>query len=187
VPGYRDPLVWPPRRILIAGVSGSGKSTLARRIAAKLSLPYTEIDGLYHGESWTPREAFRTDVETATAGDRWVIEWQYHEVRALLAARADSLIWLDYPMAVSLARVIRRTVRRSVSRETLWNGNVEPRLRTFFTDEDHIVRWAIKTRSNYRNQVPELAASHPNLQVVRLRSQRQLERWLRNLVPEQAG
>ena len=176
--GPDDRLPSPPRRILIAGVTGSGKSTLARRIAASLDLPYTELDSLYHGENWVPRETFREDVDRLTAGDRWVIEWQYRQVRALLADRADALVWLDYPVAVSLARVIRRTLRRSLTREALWNGNVEPPLRSIFTDEDHIIRWAIRTRSSYRSLVPELETSHPQLSVVRLRSQRQVERWL---------
>ena len=44
-----------PERVVVAGVSGVGKSTLARRISDALDLPYTEIDGLYHGAGWIPR------------------------------------------------------------------------------------------------------------------------------------
>ena len=176
---YRDPLPGPPRRILIAGVSGSGKSTLARRIAAKLDLPYTEIDSLYHGPDWTPRASFLEDVAHATAGDRWVIEWQYGTARPMLLDRADTLVWLDHPVAVSLARVIRRTIRRSQTHEVLWNGNVEPPLRTFFTRPDeNIVRWALSTQFTLRKRIPEVKAEMPNFTIVRLRSQRQVEHWL---------
>jgi adenylate kinase family enzyme len=180
--GYRDPLQNPATRILIAGVTGSGKSTLARQIATRLELPYTEIDSLYHGPNWTPREEFVKDVDTATSGDRWVIEWQYPLVRPMLLERADTLVWLDHPAALSYARVIRRTVRRSRTHEPLWNGNVEPPLRSFFTAPDeNIIRWAIKTRRNYKRQVPAVELSHPQLQIVRLRSQRQVNRWLDSL------
>jgi adenylate kinase family enzyme len=176
--GARDPLRHRPNRILIAGVTGSGKSTLARRIAESRKLPYVEIDSLYHGPRWTPRAEFVTEVDAFTTSQSWVTEWQYTAVRAMLAERADTVVWLDYPARVALSRVIRRTIRRSRTREPLWNGNVEGPLRSFFTDPDHIVRWALKTRRAYRVTVPALESSYPQLQIVRLRSQREVENWL---------
>ena len=176
--GAHDPLRHRPNRILVAGVTGSGKSTLARRIAAALKNDYVEIDSLYHGPYWTPRPEFVAEVDAFTRSPRWSIEWQYPSVRMLLADRADTVVWLDHATVVSLVRVIRRTIRRSRTREILWNGNIEAPLRSFFTDPDHIVRWALKTRRAYRALVPALEHSHPRLQIVRLRSQRDVERWL---------
>ncbi|WP_341476107.1 MULTISPECIES: hypothetical protein [Cryobacterium] len=74
--------------------------------------------------------------------------------------------------------MIRRTIRRRVRREELWNGNVEPPIRTLLSDREHIVRWAISTRRKYDERVPALELAHPHLVVVRLRSQREVERWL---------
>jgi hypothetical protein len=79
---------------------------------------------------------------------------------------------------VTLPRVIHRTLRRRLRRERLWNGNVEPALHTFFSDPEHIVRWAISTRHTYRERVPPLEAQHPQLVVVRLRTPREVEAWL---------
>jgi len=78
-----------PRRVLVTGGSGSGKSTLAARIGILAGLPYQEIDALYHGPQWQPRETFADDVAAFVAGSSWVIEWQYTSVRELLAGRAD--------------------------------------------------------------------------------------------------
>jgi adenylate kinase family enzyme len=160
------------QRILVAGVSGSGKSTLARRIAAK-GYPYTELDSLHHGEGWTRRPEFEADVRAIAAGERWVSEWQYRDVRPLLAARADLIVWLDLPTRVTMARVIRRTIRRSVTREVLWNGNREPGLWHALTSNDGIIRWAWNTRKNYRETVPRAG-----VETVRLRSSREVEAWL---------
>lgn len=177
--GARDALSRPPRRILVAGVSGVGKTTLARRIAGVAGVPHTEIDGLFHGPGWTRRPEFVEDVRALVAGPAWVTEWQYGAVRPLLAGRADLLVWLDLPFAtVTLPRVVARTVRRRLTREVLWNGNVEGPLWTFFSDREHIVRWALATRGNYRDRVPPLVDEHPGLTVVRLRSPRQVEHWL---------
>jgi adenylate kinase family enzyme len=175
--GPSDPLPCPPRRVLVAGSSGAGKSTLVRRIAAVLGAPHVELDALHHGPKWVPRESFAEEVRAFSAGPRWVSEWQYGAVRGLLAERADLLVWLDHPRALSMTRVVRRTVRRRLRREVLWNGNVEPPLWTFFSDSDHVVRWAWRSQPTYAALVGRLIAQG-RPQVVRLRSQRQVDRWV---------
>lgn len=112
-----------PRRILVAGTSGAGKTTVARHVAALLDIPHIEIDALFHGPGWTPRDTFKSEVHRFSAGSCWVTEWQYSQVRAILAQRADLLVWLDLPRALVMSQVIRRTVRRWLSRQVLWNGN----------------------------------------------------------------
>ena len=176
--GSDDPLPQRPRRILVAGVSGSGKSTLAQRISALLQLPYVELDALHHGPHWTPRAAFLDDVRSLVAQDAWVTEWQYAPARPLLAARADLLVWLDPPfLSVTFPRVVRRTLRRRLRREVLWNGNIEPPLRTFFTDPEHIVRWAVSTRNDSHARVSAAETAYPDLTVVRLRSPKEADQW----------
>ena len=76
------------------------------------------------------------------------------------------------------SRVGRRTVRRRLRDEELWHGNREAPLRTFFTDREHVVRWSIRTRHLLDERVPAVATERPGLPVVRLRSARQVERWL---------
>ncbi|MCQ9164980.1 AAA family ATPase [Arthrobacter sp. STN4] len=178
---HRDPLPTRPRRVLVAGVSGSGKTTLAGRIGALLGVPHTEIDALFHGPGWQPRADFMDDVDRLTRAPGWVTEWQYPAARPLLARRADTLVWLDFPVPVAMGRLVRRTVRRRLRREELWNGNLEAPLRTLFTDPDHIIRWGWQTRHLYRSLVPALDRGDPGLRVVRLASPREVEPWLRNL------
>jgi adenylate kinase family enzyme len=172
----RDPLPERPERVLVAGTSGAGKTTVADRIASVLGLPRVEIDALHHGPGWQPRPEFRADVQALAAEERWVVEWQYAEVRPLLAERADLLVWLDLPRRVVMRQVVRRTLVRRLRRSELWNGNVEPPLRTFFGDPDHIVRWAWRTHPETAERVASLP---PGLTVVRLRRRGETERWLR--------
>ena len=140
-----------PRRILVAGVSGAGKTTLCREIARRSGIPHTEIDALFHGPGWTPRPE-----SVAVSQPSWVTEWQYDAARPLLAECADTLVWLDLPFwTVTFPRVVRRTVRRSLRREELWNGNREAPLRSIVTD-------------------PVLGRTHPALRVVRLRTRREV-------------
>lgn len=170
-----------PRRILVAGVSGSGKTTLARRASARLGLPHVEIDSLYHGPGWTPRESFLDEVSELAAQESWVVEWQYAVARPLLLERATELIWLDLPTWRTMWQVVRRTVTRRVRRQVLWNGNREGPLWRVLVDDEHIIRWAWRTRHKYTALTEEAVASRPDLVVVRLRSHREARAWLESL------
>ncbi len=60
----------------------------------------------------------------------------------------------------------------------LWNGNLEPPMSTFFTDRDHIVRWAWRTHHENAERVAAAMASREDLSVVRLNSQQDVDDWL---------
>jgi adenylate kinase family enzyme len=165
------------RRILVAGSSGSGKSTLARRIAQRLGIRYVETDSLYHGPGWTIREEFAADVEAVISGDAWVMEWQGSAVRQRMIDRAETIVWLDVPVRRRMWQVTRRTVSRSLRRTELWAGNREPALWTILSDRDHVIRWAWRTRHEYRPWLERLARERPGL-VVRLRSHAEADAWL---------
>ena len=178
-----DVLEKAPQRVLIAGVAGSGKSTLARRLASHWNLRHHELDALFHGPGWTPRPEFLDDVRAFAATERWVTEWQYTSkgTNAILPPRADLTIWLDYPYRVVRSRLIRRTLRRSILRTRLWNGNVEPPLWTQLTGakEDSILRWQTATLTTWRERMPKLEQQHPAMRAVRLHHPTELQHWLR--------
>ncbi|MFI9814387.1 AAA family ATPase [Saccharothrix variisporea] len=177
--GPADELPRSPRRVVVAGTSGAGKTTLARQIADELGLSYVEMDSLYHGPQWTPRPEFEDDVRAFVRGEAWATEWQYTRARPLLLERADTLIWLDHRKHTVLRRITVRTVVRRLRNEEVCNGNVEPPLRTVFTDREHILRWAWKSHRRTGERVAAvLAGEHgPRLAVVRLRGQREVDQW----------
>ena len=172
----RDPLPIPPRRVIIGGTSGAGKSTFARHLAATLDVPYLENDSIYHGPGWTVRTEYESDLRAFISGPAWVIEWQ--GARDRLAQAADTLVWLDYPTWLVMYRVLKRTLTRVFTREVLWAGNIEPPIWAAFQDEDHIVRWAWRTRGRVRSEVAQLLEAGTQLQVVRLRWPHEAEEWL---------
>ena len=178
------------RRLIVIGTSGAGKTTLARELASLLGSPFVELDALHWDPNWTPAppETFRARVAAATAGERWVVDGGYSAVRDLLWPRADTLIWLDYPIRVNLWRLLRRTCRRIATRAELWNSNRES-FRLDFLSRDSLFVWVLKTHRRRRREYARLLArpEYAALTVVRLRSPRATERWLETVVGQWAS
>src|SRR5690348_4236079 len=103
------------QRILILGRTGSGKTTLARELAAAVGVPHVELDSLYFGPQFTtvPLPVLRERTTAAIAGARWVTDGNKSAVRDLVWPRADTVIWLDYPLVVSLWRLGKRALWRT--------------------------------------------------------------------------
>src|ERR671934_546543 len=167
-------------RIVVVGTSGSGKTTVAREVARRLGVPHVELDALYHGPGWaeTPPEEFRRRVAAAMDGDGWVVDGNYEsKLGDLVLRRADTVVWLDLPLRVALTRVTRRTIRRIRTGEELWSGNRESWRGGFIGWESMFV-WTIRSHIKRRRAVPRQLARHPGVQVVRLRTAREVERYL---------
>ena len=175
------------RRVVVVGTSGTGKTTVASRIAMALGAPHVELDSLHWGPGWTevPDEEFRSRTMEATSGESWVADGNYSVVRDILWGRADTMLWLDYPLRVAFWRTLRRTVRRILTREELWNGNREGL--SALVGPDSMPLWVLKTYRRRRRQYPELFASpeYSHLTVLRHGSTGETGRWLAGLSASQ--
>ncbi len=168
------------QRVLVAGSPGAGKTTLARRLAARLDLPYTEMDALFHGPGWVPRPSFEADVDALLASGRWVTEYQYGAVQPRLLAATDAVVWLDHPWPLVAGRLLRRTLVRALGRRELYNGNRE-QVRNWLRGSHPL--WVV-AGSRFRGIREDDAArfsaeaDRRELVVVRLRGARSADRWL---------
>jgi hypothetical protein len=169
------------RRVAItASASGNGKTTVGREVARRLDAPFVELDAIHHGPGWTElsAEELRAQVVPILARNAWVIDGGYRaKLGDLVLERADLVVWLDLPLRVWLPRLIRRTIRRIVRHEELWNGNQET-WRGAFGGPESLVWWAVRAHFSRRRRYPTVLAPYP---VVRLRSQRAVEDWLASI------
>jgi len=174
------------QRINVVGTSGSGKTTMAARLAQRLRVPHIEMDALFWGPDWTPvpEEVFRQRVVEALSGTAWVIDGNYSRLRTSVWERADTVIWLDYPLAVIMTQLMTRTLRRALKREELWSGNRESLSKSFFS-RDSILLWALQTYRRRREQYPALFAQpeYAHLTVIWLRSPKASCKWLATVKP----
>src|SRR3954451_19583339 len=168
-------------RILILGRTGSGKTTLARELAAALHVPHVELDSLYFGPEFStaPLPLLRERTSAAIAGERWVIDGNKRAVRDLVWPRADTVVWLDYPLGVSLWRLAKRARRRTSALRA-----AAPEAKTGLARQllaaARGVLTALRSHAGQRREYPRMFAAPANqhLSVVRLRSPRATRRWL---------
>jgi adenylate kinase family enzyme len=169
------------RRVNVVGISGAGKTTLGRELAKRLGVRFVELDGLHHGPNWreATAEELRARVEAAIEdGEGWVIDGNYQrKFGNLVFERAETVVWLDLPLHLALGRLWRRTWGRIIWGEELWNGNRES-LRNAFFVKDSLFVWTVKSYLRQRWELPERVAECPHLRVVRLRTPREVERFL---------
>jgi hypothetical protein len=171
------------QRINVIGTSCSGKTTLAREIARRLDLPYVELDALFWGPGWTPvpDPTFRRRVERAAGAERWVIDGSYAKIRPITWGRADTVVWLDYPMPLVLFRWARRTLARIRTREEFWPGTGNRESVRNALRHDGLLWWILRTHRPRRRRTLDAVEDHPGITVIRLRSPRAAERWLASL------
>jgi adenylate kinase family enzyme len=174
---------FPYKRIVVIGTTSSGKSTLAKQLAEKIGGDYIELDALYWEPNWVAAEleVFRKRVETATSSQVWAVAGNYRRVRDLIWYKAEAVIWLDYSLPFLFWRLLKRTVRRWVTQEELWNGNRE----TFWWhfkiwSDESLFHWLFKTYWRRKREIPQLLslAEHAHLKIFHFQTQKETEDWL---------
>jgi adenylate kinase family enzyme len=174
------------QRIVVVGATGSGKTTLASDIARRLGFPHIEIDAIHWGPNWAPipEKEFRLRMDEATRGDRWVVDGNYGKVRDIVWGRADTLVWLDYPLWLIWWRLLRRSTGRVFRSEQLWNSNRET-VRGIFFSRDSLFLWLFQSYPKQKREYPRLIhqPEYIHLILLRFHSPKKAEQWLAELSP----
>ena len=89
-------------RWYVTGGAGSGKSTLAAALARRHGVPHHDVD----------RGGPLPDV----AGG-WIVEGAHVWAMDRYVAAADVVVWLDLPLRVTVPRILRRHVVRTIRRD----------------------------------------------------------------------
>jgi hypothetical protein len=97
--------------------------------------------------------------------------------------RATHVIWLNYSFPRIMLQLLRRTLRRSLSRKALFSGNRESLAQSFLS-RDSILLFALRTyhrrRRDYRHIIRSNA--YPHIQFIELASPAETEEWVEELV-----
>lgn len=170
-------------RVHVVGTSGSGKTTVAKAIANKLGIRHIELDAINWQPNWRelPKDEFRERViEEIEHGD-WTIDGNYRVVRDVIWDKVDTIVWLDIPFAPVFLRVIWRTIKRIVTREKLWNTNIEGL--DALVGKYGMPMWVVRTHQKRRSEYPALLEdpSLSHIEVKRFKSLKEANKWIDSL------
>jgi adenylate kinase family enzyme len=167
------------RKMVVFGLPGTGKTTLALRLAGLLGVPHHDLDHvLFTASGLLPLAEFRARTAALAESPGWVIDGNYSKLADVTWHRADTVIWLDYPLPLIVSRVTRRNLRRLAGREPAPGGAFGWR-RAFFSRKSvlaNAVRKYLRNRGKYAAQLAETRAL--GVQVLRFRTSGQAEQWL---------
>jgi adenylate kinase family enzyme len=168
---------------IVTSASGCGGTTVGRELAARVDVPFYELDALFWKRGWVEStgDELRVAVEPIVATDAWVIDGSYQsKIGQLVLGSADVVVWLDLPMRIWLPRLVRRTFLRARTGEELWHGNYES-FRKALLSRDSLLLFTLRHFRARRRTYPERFADYD---VVRLRSQAEIDAFVRSVAPE---
>jgi adenylate kinase family enzyme len=166
------------KRVLIIGPCGAGKSTLSGELGRTLNLPVFHMDQLNWKPGWveSSKDEIRDKLAAITATDRWLIDGTYGGTLAERLERADTVVYLDYPIRLCVTRLLRRIWRyRGVTRPDMTEGCPE---RFDFPFLLYLLQWNSGPKLRTEARLKGHAAK-----VIRLKSPEALARWLDSLPP----
>jgi adenylate kinase family enzyme len=138
----------------------------------RLGLPLVHMDQLGWQAGWveTEKAELRARLADAVAQEAWLIEGNYGSTLAPRLERADTVIYLDFPIRLCLARLIRRiATHRGQSRPDMPEGCPERFDLAFFW---YVINWNTGPRLRTEAQIAPYADK-----VIRLRHPRMLAQW----------
>ena len=164
------------KRVLVIGPCGAGKSTLSAQLGRRLDLPVYHLDRLHWQPGWVEgrSEELIEQVAAIAATDRWLIDGNYGGTMAGRLARADSVVYLDFPVLLCFWRALKRIwTWRGQSRPDMTEGCPERFDLEFLL---YILRWNHGPRLR-----TEAALTGFRGELIRLKNPRALQQWLTGL------
>lgn len=164
------------QRVLIIGPCGAGKSTLAAELGRTLDLPVYHMDQLNWRPGWveSSKDEIRARLAAITASDRWLIDGNYGGTLDARLARADTVVYLDFPIRLCAWRVLRRIwTYRGQTRPDMTEGCPERFDLEFFL---YLLAWNSGPRLRTEERLREYGG-----RVVRLRNPAALREWRASL------
>ena len=168
---------------MIVGARGSGRSTFAHGLGDITGLPVFHMDHIRYAAGWIERnQQEKTALAHSIHGqERWIFEGGLSATYAERAARADTAIWLDLPLSVRLARILKRRVR--------FNRQTRPGLPDACRErlDPGFLAFMYRTRHSGREMIAQAIADAPHLTVHHIRTTKGADTFLEWLQLDRTG
>ncbi len=94
-------------KIIVIGPSGAGKSEMSRKLHDILDLPLYHLDNIFWKKDRThiSGDEFDIKLNELLSLDKWIIDGDYSRTYEIRIEKADTIIFLDYPLDTCLQGV----------------------------------------------------------------------------------
>jgi len=168
-------------RLAIIGNAGGGKSMLARKLGESLDLPVYQFDDLQWRPGWerTPDDEIHATHTEWIAKPRWIIDgWGNWEILQARFDAADTIVFVDFPIAVHYWWAAKRQIKAAFNRNSGWPPEGCAALPV--TGRLFKLMWRIHKET--RPQLIELIDRYTrDIQIVRLKSPREIRSFLEEI------
>jgi len=171
------------RRIAVIGNGGGVKSTLARTLGKHLRIPVHEVDEVQWQPGWrrAPLDEVAQTLDAWATDDSWIIDgfgpWPVIDRRM---ARADTIVYVDFPLRTHLWWAAKRQIVSLVQRRA-WGGQSAP-------PPSLLLFRTLRRVHAMRSDLLELVTkSGRDAKLVHLRSPREMARWVSDVTRTTAG
>ena len=163
-------------RMLVIGPCGAGKSTLAVEVGRRLQLTVFHMDQLNWKPGWneSSKDEITAKLRDIVATERWLIDGTYGGTLPPRLDRADSVVYLDFPIKLCVRRLLTRIwTYRGQSRPDMAEDCPERFDLTFLI---YLIRW----NSGPRIRMETCLIGHEQ-KVIRVTSPAELQHWMDSL------
>ena len=160
------------KKIIVIGCPGSGKSTFSRALHKITGIPLFHLDLLkWNADRTTVEKAvFLKRLAEAMEKEDWIIDGNYGSTMEARLQACDTVIFLDYPLEVSLSGIEER------------KGKPRPDMPWVETEEDTEFMEFIKSyNTQSRPKVMELLDKYCDKNIVIFRSRKEADEFLRQM------
>ncbi len=163
------------QKVLIIGCSGVGKSTFAVRVSERTGLPFTATDAFYWHANWqnASTESIVERVNAATSESTWILDGNFDAQHEFVWQRADTIVWLDYPLWRILLQVVNRNLGLWLSQKPTWSGN-----RMSLKHAGSGIRHSLKSYKLKRTKYPVYLKEFSHIKIHHFRCPSDAEAWL---------
>lgn len=166
------------QKIAVIGSSGAGKSQLSRAMGEVLGLEVIHLDKEHLRPGWTepPKDEWRRRVEELVTRDSWIIDGNFGGTMDIRIAAADIVVFLDLPRTLCVWRTVKRVITyRKETRPDMAEGCDEK-------IDLEFLKWIWDFPNSTRpNILRRLAEAEGKKTILRLRSRKEVARFLENL------